>query len=98
MTGAVRNSVTTQIGTALVASHPTEIAKPSRGLYVPITTSTGGRGAAASVPIQVPTVAPSSGYKEEDFYESFAAYLQNDLDEATVAQALGGASFKDKWG
>jgi hypothetical protein len=36
--------------------------------------------------------------KESDFYEPFASYLQNDLDEATFAEPIGGASFKEKWG
>lgn len=34
---------------------------------------------------------------EQDFYESFAAWLE-DNDEATVAAALGGSSLGGKWG
>lgn len=92
---AVYNTVATQIGDALVASYPTEIAKPSRGLYVPIADS--------SLPDPIlpsgqTTSILTGSLKEEEFYESFAAYLQDDLDEATVAQAMGGAGFRDKWG
>jgi hypothetical protein len=46
------------------------------------------------------TVAPASGpvpLTEQDFYESFAEWLE-DNDEATVAAALGGASLGGKWG
>ena len=36
--------------------------------------------------------------KEEDFYEPFADYIMNELEECTKAIALGGSKFKDKWG
>ena len=36
--------------------------------------------------------------KEEDFYESFANWLVNELEECTKAIALGGNRFRDKWG
>jgi len=36
--------------------------------------------------------------KNEDFYKSFADYLQNDLEECTNAIPLGGNKFRDKWG
>ena len=36
--------------------------------------------------------------KEEDFYEPFADWLQNDIEEVTKAMALGGNRFRDKWG
>lgn len=95
---AAKNTVNTQIGDALVSTYPGEIAKPSRGLYVPI--SVGGQGLAngPSVSQLVPPSSPQVSSKEEDFYEPFAAYLQADLDEATVAKPIGGAGFKDKWG
>ncbi|MBL0274174.1 MAG: hypothetical protein IPQ06_14180 [Chitinophagaceae bacterium] len=35
--------------------------------------------------------------KEEDFYEPFAEWITNDLEECTKAIALGGSKFKDKW-
>ena len=36
--------------------------------------------------------------KEEHFYEPFAEYLKNDLDEVTEVASLGGAGLKGKWG
>jgi len=41
---------------------------------------------------------PPKKIKEEDFYKSFADYLQNDLEECTNAIPLGGNKFRDKWG
>jgi hypothetical protein len=35
---------------------------------------------------------------EENFYESFAAWIKNELEECTKAIPLGGNKFKDKWG
>jgi hypothetical protein len=37
-------------------------------------------------------------FVEADFYQSFADWLKNDLDEATEIAPLGGASMKSKWG
>jgi hypothetical protein len=70
--------------------YPQEISKPSRGLFV-----TGSAGSST------PTAAPpndSSRFNEEDFYEPFAIWLKNDLDEVTDAAALGGAAMGKKWG
>ncbi len=36
--------------------------------------------------------------KEEDFYEPFANWLVNELEECTKAIPLGGNKFKNKWG
>ena len=36
--------------------------------------------------------------KEENFYQPFADYLVNDLEECTKAIPLGGNKFGDKWG
>jgi len=36
--------------------------------------------------------------KEEDFYQPFANWLVNELEECTKAIPLGGNKFKDKWG
>jgi len=36
--------------------------------------------------------------KEEDFYNPFANYLVNELEECTKAIPLGGNKFQDKWG
>jgi hypothetical protein len=36
--------------------------------------------------------------KEEDFYQPFADWLVNEMEECTKAIALGNKTFKDKWG
>jgi hypothetical protein len=36
--------------------------------------------------------------KEEEFYEPFATWLVEDLEECTKAISVGGSKFKDKWG
>jgi hypothetical protein len=35
---------------------------------------------------------------EQDFYEPFANYLEEDLEDVTKAIVLGGNRFRDKWG
>jgi hypothetical protein len=42
--------------------------------------------------------AQISSIREEDFYESFAAWLVNDQEECTKAKELGGNIFGGKWG
>lgn len=44
---------------------------------------------------KTPTLAVK--IRESDFYEKFANYLENDLEDCTKAINLGGASFGDKW-
>lgn len=46
-----------------------------------------------------PTVPPPSKLlREEDFYQPFADWLTNELEEVTVAVPLGGAGLQKKWG
>ncbi len=40
----------------------------------------------------------SAGIREGDFYEPFAEWIKNDLEECTKAIPLGGSVFKDRWG
>jgi hypothetical protein len=44
------------------------------------------------------TTAGGVKLREADFYDPFAQWLKNDLDEATTVAALGGAGLKSKWG
>jgi len=74
----------------LATRFPSEITKPSRGLFKPVT-------AAGGVTVTPPEPPPVK-VKEEDFYEPFSEWLKNELDEATVAIALGGAGLQKKWG
>lgn len=74
---------------------PDEVAKPSRGLFTPArkpeneVVSVGGTEQVAPTGVKV---------KESDFYDAFADWLKNDLDEVTDVASLGGAGLKSKWG
>lgn len=41
---------------------------------------------------------PTQRIKEEDFYDKFAKYLVENLEECTRAISLGGNKFQDRWG
>jgi len=71
---------------------PQLVFKPARGLYL----HAKFRESAGTSEAQPPT--SRSKVKEEDFYEPFADWLINELEECTKAIAVGGAKFKDKWG
>lgn len=68
---------------------PEEISKPSRGLYV----SKEDEGKREEVKTEV-----EKKFNEQDFYSLFAEWIKTELDEATEAVEMGGASFKTKWG
>lgn len=74
---------------------PNEVAKPSRGLFTPVTKS-GDEAVVVGNTEQV--VSTGVKIKESEFYESFAEWLKNDLDEVTEVASLGGAGLKSKWG
>jgi hypothetical protein len=78
----------------LDALFPNEIAKPSRGLFTPATRS----GNEITVESSEQIAPTGTRVKESDFYEPFAQWLRNDLDEVTEVAALGGAGLKSKWG
>jgi hypothetical protein len=76
----------------LDARLPNEIYKPVRGLF----RHTDFRPSTA----EKPETAITAGKKAEEgaFYQPFADWLVNDLEECTKAIALGGNRFRDKWG
>lgn len=78
----------------LAANFPDAVTKPSRGLFKPV----GVEGDDIESPDDVTPVVPAVGYRESDFYDPFAQWLKNDLDEATTVVPLGGAALKSKWG
>ncbi len=80
----------------LDALFPNEIAKPSRGLFQPATAESSHETLTAGSTEQV--AASGKKVKEADFYEPFAAWLKNDLDEVTEVASLGGAGLRTKWG
>jgi hypothetical protein len=71
----------------LATRFPDKVVKPSRGLFKPAAADT------APEP-----VLPAPKAREEDYYQSFADYLKNDLDEVTTVAALGGCGLKGRWG
>jgi len=48
--------------------------------------------------LAVQATAAGAKVKESDFYQPFADWLRNDLDEVTEVASLGGAGLKSKWG
>jgi hypothetical protein len=72
---------------------PADVYKPAKGLFRHAKYQ---KEQPALAEEQQPHVAPK--IHEEDFYEAFAQYLVNDLQECTKAIAVGGNKLKDKWG
>ncbi|MCS7168047.1 MAG: hypothetical protein RMI91_12070 [Gemmatales bacterium] len=68
---------------------PNLIHKPSRGLFSAL-----GKYESSPSTDKELTRLP----REEDFYEPFADWLKNELDEVTVAVAVGGSGLQKKWG
>lgn len=66
--------------------------KPSRGLFR-LTKYQSNDGDE----IEPELVEPAKA-REQDFYEPFADWLVNDMEECTKAIPLGGRKFGDKWG
>jgi len=75
---------------------PDEIYKPSRGLFRLTRFRDLTPPAAPQAPVAPEKVPP--GIREADFYEPFAEYLVNELEECTIAVPLGGNRFGGKWG
>ena len=81
----------------LDARFPELIYKPSRGLFR-LTKFRKDVVVQTQQTVQL-TVTPTQGTScESEFYEPFADYLVNDLEECTKAIALGGNRFGGKWG
>lgn len=64
-----------------------DVVLPERGLYI-----------LANYQRTEVEVARAVKIKEQNFYEKFAEYLVNELEECTGAIPLGGNKFQDKWG
>lgn len=72
---------------------PSDIYQPSRGLY------RHKKYREDSIPPDSPPPKQATlKIKEDAFYEPFADWLVNDLEECTKAIAVGGNVFRDKWG
>jgi hypothetical protein len=77
----------------LASRFPTEVAKPSRGLFIPANAHDGEIQSQHTEDSKV-----VSRVREEEIYAPFADWLKNELDEATVAVPIGGSGFREKWG
>jgi hypothetical protein len=72
---------------------PNEVYKPARGLFRHVTFREKEIDEEErKPPLEIEKI------KEEDFYEPFAKWLVNELEECTKAIPLGGNRFRDKWG
>src|SRR4030042_6383370 len=70
------------------------IYKPARGLFRHVSF----KETEIEKDIEIAEKKPKGKVSEEDFYESFADWIKNELEECTKAISLGGNRFKDKWG
>lgn len=73
---------------------PAKVYKPSRGLFRLVEF----RDPETDQLKDELVLKPETRIKEEEFYEPFADWLVNDMEECTKAIALGGNRFRDKWG
>ncbi|HQI29303.1 MAG TPA: hypothetical protein PLT20_14550 [Sedimentisphaerales bacterium] len=78
----------------LEEQYPERVYKPSRGLF----RLTEYREAGSDQLKQTLVPKQLKKVKEEDFYEPFADWLVNEVEECTKAIPLGGNRFRDKWG
>lgn len=81
------------------------VAKPERGLFILIKYLSEDKQAELLVKKDTGKVAEvlkkingNNNVEEKLFYEPFAEYLKNDLEECTKSITLGGNKFGDKWG
>lgn len=72
---------------------PDQVYKPSRGLFRLTKFKE-----IDSEELKKDVQPEQKSIKEEDFYEPFANWLQNEIEDVTHAISLGGNRFKDKWG
>ena len=72
---------------------PNQVFKPARGLWLHVKFR-------ESTPAEPPKAISPTKEKivEKAFYEPFAYWLVNELEECTKAIQVGGNAFKDKWG
>ncbi|HYX29332.1 MAG TPA: hypothetical protein VE863_12270 [Pyrinomonadaceae bacterium] len=74
---------------------PSKIAKPARGLFV---SAEYQEKEATAEPVIIDEEIKEAALGEDQFYEPFADWLKNELEECTKTIALGGNRFRDKWG
>lgn len=72
---------------------PDRVYKPARGMYLHVQ-----HREVAPPDVPKPPSVPVETPKEQAFYEPFADWLVNEVEECTRAIGVGGNRFKDKWG
>ncbi|MGD1027690.1 hypothetical protein [Candidatus Binatus soli] len=75
----------------LDTAYPDRVFKPSRGRFLSVKYKDEAND------LQSNETAVGSPTNEEDFYEPFADWLKNEIEDVTHAIPLGGNVFKDKW-
>lgn len=79
--------------------NPEKFVKPSRGVFQLLDQTDQGGPDADQANLPSPEKGPGSKtWNEASFYQPFADYLINDLDECGKAIVLGGNKFGSKWG
>jgi len=75
---------------------PEKVYKPSKGLFRLLAFK--GQEEDEPAAAMPPSTLQVSKVKEKDFYEPFADWLKNEIEDVTLAISLGGNLFKNKWG
>jgi len=74
---------------------PSEVTKPARGVWM---AAEFHEKDAHAEPAIIEEEIREAALGEDQFYEPFADWLKNELEECTKTIALGGNRFRDKWG
>jgi hypothetical protein len=90
------STIFTQVSN-LARDEPTSVVKPSRGVYQ-LTKFAEANSEEPDVIEPKDGEEETDGFCKQDFYPSFADWLRDELEEATIAVSLGGAGLKIKWG
>lgn len=91
-TGAKEGTVKSTLP-SLVTRRPGLVLKPARGLFLHTKYSD-----VESSNKTTDIAATADAVREEHFYQPFADWLVNELEECTKAVPVGGNRFRDKWG
>jgi hypothetical protein len=82
----------------LDATYPDKVYKPDRGVFRLLIFKEDITIQPDEVGKKNVVISKAKSIKEEDFYQPFAEWLVNELEECTNAIGLGGNIFRDKWG
>jgi hypothetical protein len=75
--------------------YPSKVYKPARGVWIAAEFQ---EKETQPEPAIVEEEIKEAALGEDQFYEPFADWLKNELEECTKTIALGGNRFRDKWG